>query len=376
MDNQSRSLTLLIVDDNKVNQRILGATFEDGGFNIHLASSVEEAQVKLREHLDDVDLVLSDIQMPGLSGFDLVKWMKSEASAIKDIPILLITSQMPETENRILGLSLGAVDYFERSLDPQELVLRATHAIEHYNHIKSLKRSLETTENLVSTGRLFAASNHEIKNVAQFIWLATGIMERELETIDQPVSETYQQAFKMLQRSSSLLSDMTKMISGLVSHTDADMGPVDVCSLLEQVFVMVKPMLKGRIDLSSQTSGSMSIFGNPTYLKQILINLILNARDAIDEAKSQNPGKIVIKADLREDHIALSVVDNGVGFPEEETRCAFQPFASTKQLRGGTGLGLWFSAQLVQKMQGTLTLSSKGLGRGAEANIMLKRARP
>jgi signal transduction histidine kinase len=368
-------LAILIVDDNNANLRILGATFEDSGFAIHAASSVEEAQEILKAKMDEIDLVLSDIQMPGLSGFDLVKWMKDEDSTIRNIPVLLITSQLPEAENRIFGLSLGAIDYLPRSLDLQELVLKVSHAVENYSQIKNLRKSLETTENLASTGRLFAASNHEIKNVTQIIRMATGILERELSADRYQLSETSKQALGMLQRSSNLLGDVTKLIGGLVNNQNAPMATVDLVTLIDQVASMIRPLLKNQVEFRYQAHREpVLVAGSATFIKQILINLILNARDAIQEVQASVRGKIEVDVDTTKDqNIVLTVTDNGIGFAGE-VRNQFQAFSSTKQLRGGTGLGLWLSSHLAQKMAGTLTLESEGIRLGAKATVSLKRA--
>ncbi len=367
-------LSILIVDDDRANLRVLAATFDDHGFNTHTADSVEQAQDILQVQVNHLDLVISDIQMPRLTGFDLVQWMKGQSGGIGAIPILLITSQASESEHRIKGLSLGAVDYLSKALDTEELVLRAKQAIENFNQIKTLRNTLEKTECLVSTGRLFAASNHEIKNIAQIIQMAFGILERELDPEKIQISDTCQRAVSILSQSSSLLSDVTKMIGSLVTNSEAPVGPVDLDSIVNHVAAMIKALLKSEVELSYTSSSPAWVLGSSTFLKQILINLLLNGRDAIEEKKEASRGKIVVKISENELDFEVSVFDNGIGFPVEETRFEFQPFASTKQLRGGTGLGLWLSSELTKKMGGILSLSSKGLGQGAEAKIKLKKA--
>ncbi len=367
--------SILMVDDSRANLSILGAMFEDDGFRVYKSSSVEEAQQQLKDLGGEIDLVLSDIQMPRLSGFDLVKWMKAEKSDLRDMPILLITSQLPDAESRIHGLSLGAVDYLLRSLDPKELVIRVTHAIESYNQMRDLRQSLETTERVASTGRLFAASNHEIKNVAQIIKMSAGFLERELDPAKIETSETCQQALKMLQQSSQLLSEVTKMIGGIVSDGNLALGPVDIDATLDHIVSMTKPLLRG-VQLEYASRESLWVQGSVTLIKQILINLILNARDAIEEGKPER-GKIALQVDSEAgNQVVVSVIDNGVGLQVAESRSVFKPFSSTKQLRGGTGLGLWLSSHLATKMGATLTLSSNGPGLGAKAKIVLQKALP
>ena len=206
------------------------------------------------------------------------------------------------------------------------------------------------------------------------VQMAFGILEGELYREKIQISATGQQAITILSQSSSLLADVTRMIGSLVTNSEAPVGPVDLDSVVNHVATMIQALLKSEVELSYVSSSPAWVLGSATFLKQVLINLLLNARDAIEEKKEISRGKIVVKISESELDYEVSVFDNGIGFPVEETRFEFQPFASTKQLRGGTGLGLWLSAELMQKMGGILSLCSKGLGQGAEAKITLKKA--
>lgn len=367
-----RPIKIVLVDDNKANLAILGATFEDNGYEVLPCSSVEEAQHVLTANSATIDLVVSDIQMPVLTGFDLVRWIKAQPGELSEIPVLLITSNLPEIENRITGLSLGAVDYLSRSLDPQELVLKAQHAIENFIRIKSLKSNLESTESLVSLGRIYAASTHEIKNVMQFIKFATNIMEREIAPLAQDLSDTYKQSFAMMRQSSDLLSELSKMIASLMSKEMMPLETIVLGPFLEKFIHLIQPLLKIPCTVDFNKSNTPSIQGSKTFLTQILINFLFNARDSILEHRlEQGGGEIKIDIECSStQNISIVVRDNGVGFAAQESRETFVPFKSTKQLRGGTGLGLWLSSQLAEKMNAHISLSSTGVGQGATAKLI------
>lgn len=363
---------ILIVDDQTPNLRILECTFKTEGFDVLTAKDVESAQAIILAKRDEIDLVLSDIQMPGLTGFDLVRWAKS--IELNEVPILLITSQLPEPKHRIFGLALGAVDYVLRALDPRELVLRVRRSIEHFSQLRALRTSLDDSQNLAAVGRLMAASNHEVKNLAQMIKFASAILSREMGGDRTPNKDTIAQGLHALKEASTLLGDVTKNMQGMIGNAHHTIGPIDVSTLTKQVIEMVKPLMKGvYIDFNQEGTAALWAEGCTTPFKQLLINLILNAKEAIREISPPEGGLISITISETADQLQLSVTDNGVGFPHEEIRTNFPAFATTKQMRGGKGLGLWLSNQFAITMGGSLSLSSSGPGKGACACVLLKR---
>src|SRR5688500_1343982 len=92
-------IKILVVDDNPAVLKLLGSLFEEQGKSVTLAGSAAEARKSLNDAPGTFDLVLSDISMPGETGFDLLSWIKRDDSPHKDLPVLLTTAQLPEAEN-------------------------------------------------------------------------------------------------------------------------------------------------------------------------------------------------------------------------------------------------------------------------------------
>lgn len=360
-----------------MNLRILQKTFEEEGYDVLTARDVDEAQAVLMEQGRTIDLVLSDIQMPGKTGFDLVRWAKEHQEQLPEIPILLITSQLPEPENRIFGLSLGAVDYLVRSLDSREIVLRVHHAIAHFAQLRSLKASLEDSENLAAVGRFLAAANHEIRNLAQIAKTSTDILHTRL-TNSKNLDDTNREALSAMKRTTDMLAEVSRTMGNLVGKAQPTAKAVNLDAEIRNVIGMIRPILT-RCHLETGfgvVKDDRWVFANPTHLKQILINLLMNAQDAIREVSLPVGGHICLGVTTAtEDCVLVSIKDNGVGLSSPETRTDFQAFSSTKQLRGGKGLGLWLSARFAEAMGGSLTLRSEGPGRGAEAILRLRSAK-
>lgn len=370
---------ILIVDDDSANLFILQVTFEEKGYRVLAARNVDEAQQVLVERAHEIDLVLSDIQMPGKTGFDLVRWAKENQSRLPEIPILLITSQLPDPENRIFGLSLGAVDYIVRSIDSREVELRVSHAIDHFSQLRSLRAGLEDSENLASLGRLLAASNHEIRNLAQIAKTATDILQSAIGR-SVGIDQIGEDALSAVRRSTDLLADMSKSMGHLIAkdQTKPSLISVSLADEVQAVLGMMRPLMKNcffELNLGDPALGIWAA-ASPMHLKQILINLLMNARDAMGEINLPVGGCVTIAVTPSpHDRVTIRIKDNGVGLPAKESRSEFQPFASTKQLRGGTGLGLWLSARFATAMGGSLKLQSNGPGKGAEATLELHSAK-
>lgn len=372
---------ILVVDDTLANRRILQATFPIERFEVVTAGSAQEALTALRQLNHGIDLVLSDIMMPGETGFDLLNHMKSSGPPLSDLPVLFITSELPEPENRVLGLSMGAVDYVLRSLDSQELVVRVTNAIQSYNQMRDLQGHLESAESLASKGRLLAASHHEIKNLAAIIKATSSIIARLLQ--QQVVSApdaTLTRAVEGLAKSSDLLADICRNSSQILSPTSDQIQPRCIAEILQQVELICAPVLKGRrasLTIETQTENLWARV-RASQLKQVLINLIMNGIDASEEMRPDGGGAISLKAteEGSGQGLKISVTDNGVGFEKAEVRTEFAPFSTTKQLRGGTGLGLWLCSQFLKGMDGALSLSSQGPGKGATACVVVQRCAP
>lgn len=360
---------ILVVDDNPAVLRLLGSLFEEHGMTVILAKSVPEAKIALEANQWTFDLVLSDISMPGETGFDLLSFIKRDDSPNRDLPVLLTTAQLPEAENRVKGLAMGAVDYVVRPIELSELVLRAAHAIEHFKRLRTLETSLENSENLAVVGRLLAASHHEIKNLVAVVSLAA---EHATKCFAPVADARGAEALRSLSQAAELLTDISRNVTGLLQPSAAAPRALDVTRLMKDVADLMQARVKPcRLEV---TTPSAPVWGlaHDVRVKQILINLILNAHDAIQELDAASGGLIRLSIRLDGGSLKVTVSDNGMGFEPAGERREFKAFATTKRLRGGQGLGLWLCSTLAHNMGGCLTLRSAGVGEGAEATLTLR----
>jgi signal transduction histidine kinase len=369
---------ILIIDDHVPNLKLLGKIFAHAHYSVIPANSVREAKKILYDDVNDpVDVILSDISMPRDSGFDLLRWIKSSESPFSDIPLLLITSALPDLEHRMLGYSLGAVDYLNRDLSNEELVVRINRARENYSQLKNLKENLEDSQKLAMTSYFLAASIHEVKNLANIIGISAEISAKKiLPKIGDKNPEDYR-LLKSWITTSDLLVKVTRGLNDLTgSHTQSNI-PIDFTKLLSEVIELLEPMFR-HIKIDDKSCHSpIWVNANETQLKQVIINLLFNARDSIDEMNPEEGGRILIRCidDEQGDSRIISIKDNGLGLNQKERRSNFEAFATTKQLRGGKGLGLWLCSHFIQRMGGELIMITDGPGLGVEVQILLKKAK-
>lgn len=365
---------LLIVEDNRAIRKLLATHFKELRYQVTEADSAEQAKIILLEHLFKFDLVLSDISMPGESGFDLLRWIKTTADKPDDLPVLLMTGVLPDAASRVKGLALGAVDYVVRPDDETELVVRAVKAIDHYKRVRSLERSLEDTQDLAMVGRILAASNHEVKNIVTLVKLSADKAADILSgKVDAPESIKIRVA-ENLRMSTDLLIDVVRNFKSLMPEADIS-KTIDLKKLVGETLQLMSYRTKScLVDWDCDAvAGLVIVSGQTTRIKQILINLILNGLEAITELDPVSGGHIVIRLTDMVSHWMLLVRDNGIGFEGPE-KTEFKAFETTKKLKGGQGLGLWLCSLLARSMGGQLTLASEGVSSGAVACLMIPKA--
>jgi len=362
---------LLVVDDNKAIRKLIAAHFCDLNYRVTEAQSAEEAKELLIKHDFQFDLVLSDIAMPGESGFDLLKWIKSTASRPEDLPVLLMTGVLPDAESRLKGLALGAVDYVVRPDEITELVVRSINAIEQYKRVRSLERSLEDTQDLASVGRMLAAANHEIKNIAAIVKLSADQAVRFLRTDSLGNQDIKQQVAQNLEMSTNLLADVVRSFKAVMDEGEQKMQSLSIEKIISDTLQLLEFRTSSCfIRWQPGTHKNAKVRGQATLVKQVLINLVLNGLESITELAPPEGGQIEVSLKDDDGFWTIEIKDNGIGFASG-TKDSFRAFETTRKMKGGQGLGLWLCSMFVESMGGSLTLSSYGPSTGATAQMKL-----
>jgi len=230
--------------------------------------------------------------------------------------------------------------------------------------LKQAQEELVRSERLAITGKLTAQLSHEINNPIHNIQSLLESSLRKLDT-DHPARELVAVALDEVSRMAKLTRQMLDFYRG--SLLELEQEPVDIASLLLEVERMFRETLgRERITVAAEVKDSLpAVRGSRDKLKQVLMNLVLNARDA-----QPGGGRITMLADVEEGRVRIRVSDTGVGIPPEHLNRVFDAFFTTKREVSGVGLGLSVSYGIVHQHQGDIAVAST-VGKGTTFTIHL-----
>lgn len=249
------------------------------------------------------------------------------------VEVSLTVSPIWDAKGRIIGASKIARDITERN---------------------QLQRALIQSEKLAATGRLAATVAHEINNPLETITNLAYLLAN-----DRSMNETSRHYAKMLFEETERASEVAKRTLAFYRETGQPVR-IDICELLDGVLSLNHARFeKKSITVRREYAETKGVFGFPSELRQVLVNLLLNAVDAVPEG-----GEICLRVsnetslDGKDERVCISVSDSGSGIPEDVQANLFQPFFTTKQ-SGGNGLGLWISRGIVERHGGELKFRNK-----------------
>ncbi|QKQ73885.1 response regulator [Nostoc sp. TCL240-02] len=424
IENQNKSINyahsrgiILVVDDNPANLQVLSSFLDQSSFEVWAARSGEKALQRL-ENDDLPDLILLDIMMPGIDGFETCIQLKSNPR-VQDIPVIFMTA-LSETADKVKGLQLGAVDYITKPFQYEEVLVRIENHLNLRNLTKTLiaknaelqqtQTQLIQAEKVAALGQLTAGIAHEVNNPINFIAgnlnfvekyvqevvgllnlyqkylpdppdeLQTAIEKSDLEFLLNDLSKI----IKSMQVGTDRVTEIVSYLNNFSRHREAGKKLVNLHEGLESTLLILGHRFKRNahqpaIELVKEYGSLPLVECFPGEINQVFMNLICNAIDAIEEANknkdidtiSRNSGVIKIKTEVIGEQVILRVADNGLGIKNADKTKVFDAFYTTKPVGKGTGLGLSIAYQIVvNNHHGKLTYDSK-LGEGIEFIIEL-----
>lgn len=367
---ETRKDKVLIVDDRPENLYSLESMLsEDGKIEIIKALSGQEA-LKIA-YQEDLSLIMLDVQMPEMDGFEVAHMLKSTKRTRK-VPIVFVTAISKEKKYMLQGLEEGAVDYLFKPLDV-EITKAKVYTLLHYFHqqkeleLKNAELALLNEQKNYFLGM----ASHDLRNplgniitLAQFIESEDEKLSAEQKSFIHTIIDSGQFMLNMLNN----LLDVSKIESG---NIQTQMLETDVIDLVQRSITDNRYQAQKK-NISIQYSSHENIpliKGDASQLRQVMNNLISNAIKFSVQGKA-----IEIHIEKSSTAIRVSVADQGQGIPEEELENVFKPFQKTSvQSTAGeksTGLGLTIAKKVVEAHRGDITVKSE-VGKGTVFSFTL-----
>ena len=406
MISEEQAGTLLVVDDNSTNLSVLSEFLDSFGFEVLVAVDGESAIEQIEYSLPD--LILLDVMMPGIDGFETCRRLKQNPTT-QDIPVIFMTA-VADTASKVKGLKLGAVDYILKPFQRDEVLARIgtqlrlrqeiqertaaqaalqalTQELEQHIEQRTAQLQLAKEEAEVASrvkSQFLESMSHELRTPLNGILGYAQILQRS-QTVTQEdkkgVSIIYQCGTHLL----TLINDILELAT--IDHKiELDPTPFNFPNFIQSIAEIgrLRSQQKGITFVCQPTAPLPEVIeADEQRLRQVLVNLLGNA------IKFTDSGKVILNVEASEPkhqeqdsrsltQIRFQVEDTGIGMNAEQVEQIFLPFEQAGDERlAGSGLGLAISQKIVLTMGGTIEVTSQlGVGSVFEFEIEVPEAKP
>ena len=394
---------ILLVDDNPNNLKVLSEAIQGHGWKALMATDGESA-IEQAEYARP-DLIILDVMMPGIDGFETCRRLKANAIT-EDIPVIFMTALSNATD-KVKGLEIGAVDYITKPFQQEEVIARLKLHLKISHLTRTLEQQVEErtaeltqsltqlqqtqlqviqSEKMSALGNLVAGIAHEMNNPLGFI---SASLQQAKPTIGDIVEhlKLYQQSLpspsqEIINHAEEIdldysIQDLSKMIDSMVmacdriknisnslrtfSRADRDFKqPFNLHEGIDSTILILKHRLKANdkrpaIEVVTEYGKIPNVECFPGQLNQVFMNILANAIDALDESNASrsfedivaNPNQITVTTSVIDKYVKIIIADNGVGMSQEVQQRIFDNLFTTKGVNKGTGLGLAIAQQII-----------------------------
>lgn len=419
---------ILVAEDSRTQAAYLQMLLESEGYQVDVASDGESA----REHAEAMvpDLVISDVVMPRMSGFELCRHLKNQEHT-RDIPVVLLTA-LDSAHDLLRGLEAGADNFIRKPYDEEYLLSRIRRILSHLDQRKEadgdeslhfavgehrlnltadkvqiVEFLLSMVEDLSRTNQELAFTNRQLDDSRQQIAEYTSNLERMVQERTEALIRA-EKVSAVGELTGGLVQELLHPLQTVVRFAELLGGhPLDedartyvegiaragahCLNVTEDLLTFGRQSLPRRttLDLNSLIQGTVRLHeaecrdepleimldlapglpplqADSRQIRTVITNLLRNSRQALLD--TQRPGKIHVSTHHQEDLAVILVEDDGPGMPPEVERKAFDPFYSTR--RNATGMGLPLCQSIVHKHGGSITLATRA-GEGVTVRVEL-----
>jgi len=368
MNSNTANYRVMIIDDIPENLQVLSNILYEENIEISFATNGKQALENIP--FINPDLILLDISMPDMDGYQVCTILKNDKNTA-DIPIIFLTARA-QTEDKIKGFQVGAVDYVSKPFNALELVSRV------YTHLE-LKHARDTIKNQnekllelnLTKDKFFSIVAHDLKSPFNtLIGFSTLILDRFDSLNDEKKKQYLVMINNAANQGYNLLENLLHWARSQTGKLEWNPENLDITEVIKNAISLYTSIAAEKnIEIDVEIPANTTVYADENMLSTIFRNLISNALKY-----SFAGGKISIKSEHLADFIKLSVVDNGTGISDEVIKNLFKidKHITTKGTSGevGTGLGLLICREFVEKHKGKIWASSQ-IGRGSEFSFTI-----
>ncbi len=393
---------IMIVDDIPENLNFLSSLLEENGYSCRPFKSPRLAfkSAKIKKPA----LILADIHMPEMSGYEFCKILK-EDETLKPVPVIFI-SALHESSSKGEAFSCGGVDYITKPFQLTEVLARVDIHLRISEYQKKLEEKnirleqlldelnktqaqLIHTENMASLGVMASGIAHEINNpvnsingnsqALKFVMDDFSALWKKLKEMDNVSPDLLKDFFltSVEKGYDSIIDESGNIVDNIISasgrvantirdlltfvHQESDeMLDIDIHECIDSALAVI-PNEK-MVEVVKEFNSEGIIKTSSGKLKHILLNLLTNAFDSFEELPERKDKIVKVKTELaerdRKSFTVISISDNGIGIEKENLKKIFIPFFTTKEVGKGTGLGLSICKGLIKSIGGEIKAES------------------
>ena len=334
----ARTSTICVIDDNPVNVDLLEQELTDAGHRVVTAEDGELGLEVIERELPD--LVLLDVMMPGMSGYEVCRRLRG-GSKTATLPIILVTAKSG-AKDEVIGLDAGANDFVTKPINIERLLARIRTQLRIKSLQDELRRNYEAFVRLDQSRRQMTSMiTHDLKSPLMTIVASAKLLLDERTQGDTGhVAKISSLMLKSTQKMQELIEDFLSISVWEHTGLEPEIEACDLREIIEEVLEIFQHLLRDRkIDLSLKFHREqIPVFVDPILIGRVLQNLLSNAIKY-----NSTGGKIEIATEASEDgHITTRIADDGQGIPEEVLPRVFNAFFrhGEDKLIEGSGLGL------------------------------------
>lgn len=361
-------IRVLIIDDSPEDHEYYQDLLTDGSDNLYSFQRADIGQEGLESFLErHPDCVLLDYRLPDMTGLEFLHELNQNISE-ELIPVIMLTGVGNESI-AVEAMKSGAKDYLVKEKITQESLQRAIHntveRVKLQYRLKQAQQEIIYQERMRAMGEMASGIAHDFNNALTPILGFTEVLLDFGPSLMQD-QEKARKYLKLIQKCTQDASEVVKRLYQFYRPRQEVYKSIVPEQLIDEIILMSKPKWKDQAQAEGKTirvdksiEKVPRFMGNPSELRELMLNLVFNAVDASSEV-----GRITIELFSRKNQLCLNVTDTGKGMPEEIRMRCFDPFFTTKESRG-SGLGLSMVYGIVQRHQGTIDVEST-VGQGTK----------